>query len=75
MSNQMKDINIKNQLTTFSVILSIYDPNNIKTDEKCYKNILVCYIGYVTIKDTKYVKNDDINPLYIIINKWNGYYE
>ena len=34
MSNQIKDINIKNQLTTFSVILSIYDPNNIKTDEK-----------------------------------------
>ena len=34
MSSQMKDINIKNQLTTFAVILSIYDPNNIKTDEK-----------------------------------------
>ena len=33
----MKGINIKNQLTTFSVILSIYDPNNIKTDEICEK--------------------------------------
>ena len=27
------------------------------------------------IKDSKYVKINSINPLYIIINKVNGYYE
>ena len=26
------------------------DPNNIKTDEKSYKNIFIYYIGNVTIK-------------------------
>ena len=40
-------INIKN-----------FDPNKIKIDEKSYKNILTSYIGYVTIKDSKYVKTD-----------------
>ena len=27
------------------------------------------------IKDSKYVKINSINPLYLIINKVNGYYE
>ena len=33
-------------------------------DEKSYKNILIYYIGYVTIKDTKYIKlNNSVNAL------------
>ena len=27
-----------------------FDPNNIATDKKSYKNILIYYIEYVTIK-------------------------
>ena len=38
------------------------DPNNIKIDEKSYKNILICYIGCVTPNNAKY----------LIINKING---
>ena len=34
----------------------MFDSNNIKTDEKLYKNTLTYYIGYVTIKDSKYEK-------------------
>ena len=52
-----------------------FDPNNIKMDEKSYKNILVYYIGYVTIKNLKYVKINSINPLYLFINKVNVYFE
>ena len=48
-------------------------PNNIKTDEKSIKSILTYYIGYVTIKDSKYVKSNTVNPLYLIFNKMNGY--
>ena len=29
------------------------DPNNIKIDEKSYKNILIYYIGYVTANSIK----------------------
>ena len=52
-----------------------FDPNNIKMDEKSYKNILIYYIGYVTIKNLKYVKINSINPLYLFINKVNVYFE
>ena len=57
-------INIKN-----------FEPNKIKIDEKSYKNIFIYYIGYVTIKDSEYVKIDSVNPLYLIINKVNGCFE
>ena len=52
-----------------------FDPNNIKMDEKSYKNILIYYIGYVTIKNLKYVKINSINPLSLFINKVNVYFE
>ena len=57
-------INIKN-----------FVPNNIEIDEKSYKNILIYYIEYVTIKDLKYVKIDSVNPLYLIISKVNRHFE
>ena len=44
-------------------------------DEKSYKNILIYYIGYVTIKDSKYVKINSVNPLYLIFSKVNGYFK
>ena len=32
-------------------------------DQKSCKNIIIYYIGYVTIKDSKYVKINSVNPL------------
>ena len=46
---------------------------NIQIDAKSYKIILVYYVGYVTIK--KDLKNYCGNPLHIIFNKVNGYFE
>ena len=51
------------------------DPNSIKIDENLYKNILVYYIEYVTIKDLKSLKVNSVNPLFLIMNKVNGYFE
>ena len=69
MSNKVKDIDIKNRTyylitTTFNDIINIenFDLNNIKIDEKSYKDILIYYIGYVTIKDSIYVKINSVNP-------------
>ena len=42
MSNKDKDINIKNHTYYFFddiIIIKNFDPNNIKTDKKPYKNI------------------------------------
>ena len=61
----------------FNDIINIehFDPNNIKIDEKSYKNILIYYIGYVTIKDLKYVNIYSVNPLYLIFRNVNGFFE
>ena len=52
-----------------------FDLNNIKLDEKSYKNILTYYIGYVTIKDAKYENIYIVNFVYLIFNKVNGNFE
>ena len=64
MRNKVKDIDIKNRTYYFfNDIINIknFDPNNIKIDEKSYKDILIYYIGYVTIRDSKYVKINSVN--------------
>ena len=50
-----------------------FDPNDIKIDEKSYKNIIIYDIGYVTIKE--YIKIYSVNPLYLIFRYVNGYFE
>ena len=50
-----------------------FDPNLLKIDKKLYKNIDIYYIGYITAKDSYYVKINSVNPLYLIINKADGY--
>ena len=56
---------------TFNDIINIkfFDPNNIKIDEKSYKNILIYYTGYVTITDSKYVKINSVNPYTLLPTK------
>ena len=72
MSNKVKDIRIKNRTYYFFnyiINIKVFDPNNIKIDKKSYKNILIYYIGYVMIKDLKYVKINSVNPLYLFSTK------
>ena len=61
----------------FNDIINIknFDSNNIQIDEKQYENILIYYIGFVTMKDSKHVRINSVNPLYLIFNKVNGYLE
>ena len=66
MSNEVKDIDIKNRTYYFFIdIISTenFDPNNIKIDEKSYKNILI------------YVRIYSVSPLYLIFRYGNGYFE
>ena len=72
MSNKVKDIDLKNRTYYFSnniINTKNFDQNNIKTDEKSYKDIVIYCIGYVKIKDSKYVKINSVNPLYLIFIK------
>ena len=47
----------------------------IYIDEKSYKSIIIYYIGYVTIEYSKYVKINNVKPLYLIFTKVNEYFE
>ena len=78
MSNKVQDIDIKSQTCYFFndiINITFFDLHNIKIDKKSYKNILIYYIGYVTIKDLKYVKVYSVNLLYFIFRNMNGHLE
>ena len=78
MSNKVKYINVKSRAYYFfNDIINIenFDLNNIKIDKMSYQNILIYYIGYVTIKDLKYVKIYSVNHLYLTFSKVNGCFE
>ena len=46
----------------------------LKQTKRYTKKILIFQIGYVTIKDSKNVKINRVNPLYLIFNEVNGYF-
>ena len=78
MSNKLKDIDIKNHTNYFfddNINIRNFDPNKFETDEKKTKSILIYCIGYVTVKDSKFVKINSVNPLYLIMKKVNRYFE
>ena len=77
-SNKVKDIDIKSRTYYFFdgiCNMKNFGPNNNKIHEKLSKDILIYYIGYVTIKNSKYVKINSVSPLYLIFGKVNGYFE
>ena len=66
----IKEINIKNRTYYFfddMINIKIFDSNLLKTDKKSCKNIDIYYIGYVTMKDSDYVKIHRVDPLYLTI--------
>ena len=50
-----------------------FDPNLLKIDKNSYNNIDVYYIGYITMKDSDYVKIKSVNPLCLIIREVDRY--
>ena len=78
MINKVQNIDVNgSKYYFFNDIINMknFDPTNIKIDENSYKNILIYYIRYVTIKDSKYVKVYSVHPLYLIFKKVNQYFE
>ena len=72
----IKEINIKNRTYYFfddMINIKDFDPNLLKIDKKSFKNIDIYYIGYMTVKDSYYVKMNCVNPLYLIISEAEEY--
>ena len=81
MSNKFKDTDTHAHTQTHThyfsddaIDIKNSDLNKIKIDEKSYKNILIYYIRYVTIKDSKYWKINNVNSLYLVKSEFNGYF-
>ena len=76
---KVKQIEIKNRTYYFyNDIINIEEFNLglLKIDKKLYRDIDICYIGYITIKKTVDCKNIyNVNPLYLIIGKVDGHIE
>ena len=56
MRNKVIDIDIKNDTYYFfndSINIENFNQNNIKINEKTIKNVLIYYIRYVMIKESK----------------------
>ena len=78
MSNEIKDIDVKNYTyNLFNGIINIktFGTNNIKINEKSYKNNFFYYIGYVSIKISKYLRINLVNALYLTFSKGNEYFD
>ena len=74
----VKEINSKNRIYYyFDDMINIKDFNSnlLKIDKKPYKNIDIYYMAYVAMKDFDNVNINSVNPLYMIIDKENGYIE
>ena len=77
----MKDVRIKKHTYYFfNDIINIknFDPNNIKIEViQKYSYLLhwTCSKIQHMIKDSKYIKINSVNCLYLIINKVNGYFD
>ena len=61
--NEIKEIDIKDRDDTINI--KSLDLNKIKIDQQSYKHILIYHISCVT--------SNSVKPLYLIINKVNGY--
>ena len=74
----IKQINIKNRtyyVFDDNIKVKIFDPNLLKIDQISHKSIDIHYTGYLTMKDFDYVNIHSVNPLYLIIDKVDGYIE
>ena len=74
----IKETNIKNRTYYFfddMINIANVDPRLLKINKKSHKNIDNYYIGYITMKDSDYVKIKSVNPLYLIISEMDGHFE
>ena len=75
----VKEVNIKNRTYCFYndiIDIKMFDSNMLKLDKKLYKDLDICNIGYVRIKEigSGYDING-VNPIYLRIDNGSGYIE
>ena len=73
----VKQINIKNWTYYFYndiIDLENFKSNLLKIDKKSYKDIAICSIGYISVKETGNCNNiSSVDPIYLHITHAKGY--
>ena len=72
----IKEISIKYRTYYFyddMINIKNFGSNLLKIDKRLYKNIDIYYIGYITRKNSDYVKINSVKSLYLIIDKVDGF--
>ena len=76
---KIRQINIKSRTYYFyndQIDLKDFNAKLLKIDKKDYKDIDICYVGYVTVKKIGNCKNiNSVNSLYLVINEMIGHFE
>ena len=75
---EVKKIKIKSAYHYFEGMVNIKDfhSNLLEINKKSYKDINICYLGYITIKRFSDCENiHSVNPLYLIIYSATGYFK
>ena len=62
-------------MTNKVLIQKNLDPDKIKIEQKSYKNIFLCYIGHVSVRDFSYATTNSLKLLCLFVYKINGYNE
>ena len=78
MSNKVKDIDIKTHTCYFSsdiIDIKNFDLNNINISKVIKKKHSYLLHWICDDKDSKYLKINTVNLLYLTFNKVNGYFE
>ena len=71
-----RQLNIKNRTYYFynNLINALnFEASNLKIDKKTWKDIDICYIGYVDKNRPSEWKVNSVNPLYLITDRVYGY--
>ena len=75
----IKEINIKNQIYYFFddlINIKNFYSNFLKMDKKSFKDIDICYIGFIRIKKIDNCENiHNVHPLHLIIHSATGHFE
>ena len=67
-----RQLNIKNKSYYFYnnlINVSNFEASNLKLDKKSWKDIDICYIGYVDKDKPSEWRINSVNPLYLIFNR------
>ena len=62
MGNVKETNNINQTYSSFDNMMNIkdFDQNLLKIDKRSYQTIDIYYVGYITMKDSQYIKIDNV---------------